>query len=353
MPAQYAQLILGPAGDRHLVAAHDVILVMDNSGRIAGDVRPLARMNVQVIVEQDGKREQGSAGGGARRRISSYRMIARSAMPARRAPGAGQPRRDTRAGRLLPVVLGPGWPGVLLHEAVGHGLEGDFNRKGTSAFTRAYRRAGCLDTVYRGRRRHPPGRRGSLTIDDEGTIGQQRADRKRHPRLYAGHDECPTDGRGPDRQWPPRILCASWPMPRMTNTYMFCRDSTNPTRSSPRSNMACMRSISAAARSTSRPAKFVFSANEAYLIENGKGDRPVKGATLIGNGPEAMTRYQHGWRRSCWTAVSAPAARKVRGAGRRRPAHPENRSTQCRRHCCLSHPSRMSHPEQIASCSRS
>ena len=154
-----------------LVAAHDVILVMDNSGQISGDVRPLVRMNVQVIVEQDGRREQGSAGGGARQALDFFLVDDRATGYAREAVRQALVNLDAVAAPagMLPVVLGSGWAGVLLHEAVGHGLEGDFNRKGTSAFTGRIGEqvASTLCTVVDDGTL--PGRRGSLTINDEGT----------------------------------------------------------------------------------------------------------------------------------------------------------------------------------------
>jgi TldD protein len=275
-----------------LVAAHDTVLVMDNGGRISGDVRPLVRMNVQVIVEQDGRREQGSAGGGAREGLGFFVHDERGSGYAREAVRQALVNLDAVAAPagLLPVVLGPGWPGVLLHEAVGHGLEGDFNRKGTSAFSGRIGEqvASPLCTVVDDGTL--PGRRGSLTIDDEGTPSGNNVliengvlkgymQDKMNARLMGVE---PTgNGR--------RESYAHLPMPRMTNTYML------PGHHKPDEIIASVdHGIYAVnfggGQVDITSGKFVFSANEAYLIENGKITQPVKGATLIGNGPEVMTR---------------------------------------------------------------
>jgi len=275
-----------------LVAAHDVILVMDNAGQISGDVRPLIRMNVQVIVEQGGKREQGSSGGGARKALDFFLQDDRAMRYAREAVRQALVNLDAVAAPagMLPVVLGPGWPGVLLHEAVGHGLEGDFNRKGTSAFSGRIGEqvASPLCTVVDDGTL--PGRRGSLTIDDEGTpsgnnvliekgILKGYMQDKMNARLMG---VAPTgNGR--------RESYAHLPMPRMTNTYML------PGEHKPEEIIASVEHGIYAVNFGGgqvdiTSGKFVFSANEAYLIENGKVSHPVKGATLIGNGPEAMNR---------------------------------------------------------------
>jgi len=275
-----------------LVAAHDVVLVMDNSGQISGDVRPLVRMNVQVIVEHEGRREQGSAGGGAREALDFFLRDQRGLGYAREAVRQALVNLEAvpAPAGMLPVVLGPGWPGVLLHEAVGHGLEGDFNRKGTSAFSGriGQRVASELCTVVDDGTL--PGRRGSLTVDDEGTpsgnnvliengILKGYMQDKLNARLMG---VAPTgNGR--------RESYAHLPMPRMTNTYML------PGRHKPDEIIASVRHGLYAVNFGGgqvdiTSGKFVFSANEAYLIEDGKITRPVKGATLIGNGPEVMTR---------------------------------------------------------------
>jgi len=275
-----------------LVAAHDMMLVVADDGTLAGDIRPLVRMNVQVIAEQGGRREQGTAGGGGRTTLDYFIEEERGLEFAREAVRQALVNLeavDAPAG-AMPVVLGPGWPGVLLHEAVGHGLEGDFNRKGTSAFAGRIgeRVASTLCTVV------DDGtlarRRGSLNIDDEGTPTQQTMliekgvlkgymQDKMNARLMG----FPTTGNGRRESY------AHLPMPRMTNTYML------PGQHDPQEIIASVgRGLYAVnfggGQVDITSGKFVFSANEAYLIENGKVTRPVKGATLIGNGPEVLTR---------------------------------------------------------------
>ncbi len=275
-----------------LVAAHDTILVMDNEGRLAGDVRPLVRLNVNVIVEQDGRREQGNAGGGARRALDFFLEEDRAAGYAREAVRQALVNLEAvpAPAGTLPVVLGPGWPGVLLHEAVGHGLEGDFNRKGTSAFSGRIGEqvASPLCTVVDDGTL--PERRGSLSIDDEGTPAQQTVLIENgilkgymQDRMNARLMGMAPTGNGRRESY------AHLPMPRMTNTYML------PGESDPDEIIASVdRGLYAVnfggGQVDITSGKFVFSASEAYLIENGRVTAPVKGATLIGSGPEAMTR---------------------------------------------------------------
>jgi TldD protein len=275
-----------------LVAAHDMILVMDNSGQISGDVRPLVRMNVQVIVEHDGKREQGSAGGGARQGLDFFISEERALGYAREAVRQALVNLDAVAAPagMLPVVLGPGWPGVLLHEAVGHGLEGDFNRKGTSAFAGRIGEqvASSLCTVVDDGTL--PDRRGSLTIDDEGTPSQYNVLIEKG--ILKGYMQDKMNARlmgvtatGNGR----RESYAHLPMPRMTNTYML------PGQHKPEEIIASVKNGLYAVNFGGgqvdiTSGKFVFSANEAYLIKDGKVTRPVKGATLIGSGPDVMTQ---------------------------------------------------------------
>ena len=276
----------------NLVAAYDVMLVAASDGTLGSDVRPLVRMNCTVIVESCGRREQGSAGGGARgplgflveedRALGFAREAVRQALVNLEAV-------DAPAGTMT-VVLGPGWPGVLLHEAVGHGLEGDFNRKGTSAFAGRIgeRVASPLCTVVDDGTL--PGRRGSLSVDDEGTPSQRNVliengvlrgymQDKMNARLMG---VAPTgNGR--------RESYAHLPMPRMTNTYMLA----GPHR--PEEIIASVdRGLYAVnfggGQVDITSGKFVFSASEAYLIEQGRVTRPVKGATLVGNGPDVLTR---------------------------------------------------------------
>ncbi len=275
-----------------LVGAQDVILVAAIDGTLSADVRPLVRLNVHVIVEQNGRREQGSSGGGARDAFDFFLQQER---------GLGYAREAVRQALVnleaveapagsMPVVLGPGWPGVLLHEAVGHGLEGDFNRKGTSAFSGRIGEqvASSVCTVVDDGTL--PGRRGSLNIDDEGTPSQCTVliengilkgymQDKHNARLMK------VDSTGNGR----RESYAHLPMPRMTNTYMLAGES-DPQEiiASVQKGLYAVNFGGGQVDITS--GQFVFSASEAYLIENGKVTKPVKGATLIGNGPETMTR---------------------------------------------------------------
>ena len=275
-----------------LAASHDTILVLASDGTLAADVRPLVRLNVSVIIEHQGRREQGYAGGGGRFAYTEFVAGDRWRELVREAVRAAQVNLEAvpaPAGTMT-VVLGPGWPGVLLHEAVGHGLEGDFNRKGTSAFSG---RVG-QQVASRGVTVVDDGtlatRRGSLNVDDEGTpsgcttliedgVLKGYLQDKLNARLMG---VAPTgNGR--------RESFAHLTLPRMTNTYML------PGPHAPEEIVAsvgkglyCRHFGGGQVDITS--GKFVFSASEAYLIENGRLGAPVKGATLIGNGPDAMTR---------------------------------------------------------------
>jgi len=275
-----------------LVGVHEHVLVARQDGSLVADVRPLVRMNVTVIVEQDGQREQGSMGGGGRRDYSYFidrdtalgygREAVRQALVNLEAV-------EAPAGNMT-VVLGSGWPGILLHEAIGHGLEGDFNRKGTSAFSGRVgeRVASDLCTVVDDGTL--AGRRGSLTIDDEGTPTEQTV--LIENGILKGYMQDNLNARlmgvkptGNGR----RESYAHLPMPRMTNTYML------PGRHDPEE---IIRSVKKGLYAKNfgggqvdiTSGKFVFSASEAYLIEDGKITRAVKGATLIGNGPEVLTK---------------------------------------------------------------
>jgi TldD protein len=275
-----------------LVAVHDVVLIAAADGTLSGDVRPLVRCNVHVIAEQNGRREQGFAGGGARHSLDFFQEQGRALGYAREAVRQALVNLDAVAAPAgaMTVVLGSGWPGVLLHEAVGHGLEGDFIRKGTSAFAgRLGERVaapGCT-VVDDGTLQ---GRRGSLTIDDEGTPTQHTVliengtlkgfmQDRLNSRLMGS---APTgNGR--------RESYAHLPLPRMTNTYML------PGEHKPEEIISTVKNGLYAANFGGgqvdiTSGKFVFSASEAYLIEDGRITTPVKGATLIGNGPEILTR---------------------------------------------------------------
>ena len=273
-----------------LAGVHEVMMVAVSDGTLAADVRPLVRCNVTVIVEQNGRREQASSGGGGRSDYGFFfdedraRGYAREAV---RQALVNLDAVDAPAGSM-PVVLGPGWPGILLHEAIGHGLEGDFNRKGTSAFAGMVGQqvASPLCTVVDDGTLS--GRRGSLNVDDEGIIAQHTVLIENgilkgymQDRMNAGLMGVSSTGNGRRESY------AHLPMPRMTNTYMLAGEHD------PQEIIAAVeKGIYAVnfggGQVDITSGKFVFSASEAYLIEHGKVTRPVKGATLIGNGPEVL-----------------------------------------------------------------
>ncbi len=275
-----------------LSGTHDIILVANSDGTLAGDIRPLVRMSVSVLVEHKGKREQGVSGGGARLDYRYFQTDERALDYAREAVRQALVNLDAvdaPAGSMT-VVLGPGWPGVLLHEAIGHGLEGDFNRKGTSAFSGrigeqvATTKCTVVDDATIAQRR------GSLTVDDEGTPAQNTVliengiltgymQDKMNARLM--NQASTGNGR--------RESFAHIPMPRMTNTYMLPgEDDPEEIIASVDKGLYAVNFGGGQVDITS--GKFVFSASEAYLIEHGKLTRSVKGATLIGNGPDVLTR---------------------------------------------------------------
>jgi TldD protein len=270
---------------------YEVVLIARGDGSIAADVRPLVRLSVQVIAEQNGRRETGSAGGGGRGDYSHF-TEARLDEYARHAVSQALTNLEARpapAGTMT-VVLGPGWPGVLLHEAIGHGLEGDFNRKGSSAFAGRMGQRVAAPGVTVVDDGTLPGRRGSLTVDDEGNPTQRTVLIEdgvlrglMQDSLNARLMKMPLTGNAR------RESFAHVTLPRMTNTYMLAgsRD--------PREIIASVRKGLYATNFGGGQVditngKFVFSAAEAYLIEDGKVTHPVKGATLIGNGPDALTR---------------------------------------------------------------
>ena len=275
----------------YLAGEYEVVLVARSDGKLAADVRPLVRLSLQVIVEQDGRREQGSAGGGGRFDYAYFtdEVIGDYAKKAVDQALVNLAARPAPAGTMT-VVLGPGWPGVLLHEAIGHGLEGDFNRKGTSAFSgRIGERVAApgvtvIDdgTIAR--------RRGSLNIDDEGQPTQRNVliengvlKSYMQDSLNARLMKVKPTGNGRRESY------AHIPMPRMTNTYMLNGDKQREEIiASVKNGLYAVNFGGGQVDITS--GKFVFSASEAYVIENGKLAQPVKGATLIGNGPDALTR---------------------------------------------------------------
>jgi TldD protein len=275
-----------------VTAVHEVVLVANTDGELAADVRPLVRFNVSVLVEQNGRREQGYAGAGGRYSLDDLVAGDRPLQLAREAVRQALLNLESIPAPAGPmtVVLGPGWPGVLLHEAIGHGLEGDFNRKGTSAFANrigqrvASEECTIVDDGTLSRRR------GSLNIDDEGTTTQ--CTTLIENGVLVGYLQDKLNARlmgvkptGNGR----RESFAHVTMPRMTNTYM------RPGKHSPEEIIASVeRGIYAVnfggGQVDITSGKFVFSASEAYAIENGKLGAPLKGATLIGNGPDVLTR---------------------------------------------------------------
>ncbi len=272
-----------------LSAVYEAVLIVRSDGRQIADVRPLIRLNVSVIVEENGKRERGSTGGGGRLGLDYFddALITNYAHEAVRQALVSLEAIDSPAG-TMEVVLGAGWPGILLHEAVGHGLEGDFNRKGTSAFAGRIgeKVASELCTVVDDGTLAD--RRGSLSVDDEGNKTENTVLIENGILKGYMQDEhnaqlmnMPLTGNGR------RESFAHLPMPRMTNTYMHAgkHDSEEIIRSV-KKGLYAVNFGGGQVDITS--GKFVFSSSEAYLIEDGKVTQPVKGATLIGNGPEAM-----------------------------------------------------------------
>jgi len=275
-----------------LVSAHDTMMVLNNEGTLASDIRPLIRCSIQVIAEEKGRREQASAGGGSREGfqffIDEERALGYAREAARQAL-VNLSAKPAPAGSMT-VVLGPGWPGILLHEAIGHGLEGDFNRKGSSAFSGCVGQKvaveGCT-VVDNGTLEN---RRGSLSVDDEGTPSQNTVLIENgilkgymQDRMNAGLMGSKSTGNGRRESY------AHIPMPRMTNTYML------PGQHDPDEIIASVKDglyavNFAGGQVDITSGKFVFSASEAYMIKNGKLSHPVKGATLIGDGPQVLTQ---------------------------------------------------------------
>jgi TldD protein len=274
-----------------LAAEYDVVMVARADGTLAADVRPLVRLSVTVIAEQKGRREVGSAGGGGRFGLAYFddALIAKYVGEAVHAALTNLEARPAPAGEMT-VVLGSGWPGILLHEAIGHGLEGDFNRKGSSAFSGRIGQRVAAKGVTVLDDGTIPDRRGSLNVDDEGNASQRNV--LIEDGILKGYIQDSMNARlmgvaptGNGR----RESYAHVPMPRMTNTYMLGGDKA------PEEIVA---SIKKGLYATNfgggqvdiTSGKFVFSASEAYWVENGKILYPVKGATLVGSGPECLKR---------------------------------------------------------------
>ncbi|MFN4148644.1 MAG: metalloprotease TldD [Rhodocyclaceae bacterium] len=275
----------------HISGSWETILIVRSDGRIAADVRPLARVSITVIMEENGRREQGSSGGGGR---FDYAYFTDAVLRDYAEKAVHQACVNLQAGPApageMTVVLGPGWPGILLHEAIGHGLEGDFNRKGSSAFSGRIGQRVAAKGVTVVDDGTIPDRRGSLSIDDEGNPTQRTV--LIEDGILVGYLQDMLNARlmgmaptGNGR----RESFAHLPIPRMTNTMMQAGDRE------PEEIIASVKKGLYAANFGGgqvdiTSGKFVFSAAEAYLIENGRITRPVKGATLIGNGPDVLTR---------------------------------------------------------------
>ncbi len=273
------------------VCEYDVVLVARADGTLAADVRPLVRLSVTVIAEQKGRREVGSSGGGGRFGFAYFddALVNQYVNEAVDSALVNLDSRPAPAGNMT-VVLGPGWPGVLLHEAVGHGLEGDFNRKGSSAFAGRIGQRVAAKGVTVLDDGTIADRRGSLNVDDEGCPSQKNV--LIEDGILKGYIQDSLNARlmgvkptGNGR----RESYAHTPMPRMTNTYMLGGD---------KDPQEIVASIKKGLYATNfgggqvdiTSGKFVFSASQAYWVENGKIQYPVKGATLVGNGPESLTK---------------------------------------------------------------
>ncbi|CAA2101931.1 metalloprotease TldD [Variovorax paradoxus] len=274
-----------------LASEYDVVLVARADGTLAADVRPLVRLSVTVIAEQNGRREVGSGGGGGRFGLAYFtdEQIAEYVDHAVKAALTNLDARPAPAGEMT-VVLGSGWPGILLHEAIGHGLEGDFNRKGSSAFSGRIGQRVAAKGVTVLDDGTIADRRGSLNVDDEGNASQRNV--LIEDGILKGYIQDAMNARlmkvkptGNGR----RESYAHVPMPRMTNTYMLGGD---------KDPQEIVASIKKGLYATNfgggqvdiTSGKFVFSASEAFWVENGKIQYPVKGATIVGNGPDALTR---------------------------------------------------------------
>lgn len=274
-----------------LASEYDVVLVARADGTLAADVRPLVRLSVTVIAEQAGRREVGSSGGGGRFGLNHFdeALLTQYVDEAVQAALTNLDSRPAPAGPMT-VVLGPGWPGVLLHEAVGHGLEGDFNRKGSSAFSGMVGKRVAAKGVTVLDDGTIADRRGSLNVDDEGCASQKNV--LIEDGILRGYIQDSLNARlmgvaptGNGR----RESYAHLPMPRMTNTYMLGGD---------KDPQEIIASIKKGLYATNfgggqvdiTSGKFVFSASQAWWVENGQLQYPVKGATIIGSGPESLKK---------------------------------------------------------------
>ena len=274
-----------------IAAEYEVVLVARSDGVMAGDIRPLVRLSLQVIAEHNGRREQGSSGGGGRFDYSYFsdEVLQDYAQKAVHQALVNLDARPAPAGSMT-VVLGNGWPGILLHEAIGHGLEGDFNRKGSSAFSNMIGQQVAAKGITIVDDGTIADRRGSLTMDDEGNAPQNTV--LIEDGILRGYIQDTLNARlmgmgltGNAR----RESYAHIPMPRMTNTYMLNGDK-DPQEIIKSVKKGLYAANFGGGQVDITSGKFVFSAAEAYMIEDGKITYPVKGATLIGNGPDVLTR---------------------------------------------------------------
>jgi TldD protein len=274
-----------------LAGEYEIVLVARNDGLMNADIRPLVRLSLQVIVESNGKREQGSAGGGGRFDYAYFNdeIMQKYATEAVHQAVVNLDARPAPAGNMT-VILGSGWPGILLHEAVGHGLEGDFNRKGSSTFAGRIGERVASKGVTVVDDGTIPDRRGSLTMDDEGNPTQHTV--LIEDGILKGYLQDSMNARlmkvaltGNAR----RESYAHLPIPRMTNTMML-NGAHNPADIISSVQHGLYAANFGGGQVDITNGKFVFSTTEAYMIENGKITYPVKGATLIGNGPDAMNR---------------------------------------------------------------
>ncbi len=270
---------------------YEVVLIARSDGVMAADIRPLVRVSIQVIAEQDGRREQGVSGGGGRFDYSYFtdEVLLDYAQNAVHQATVNLDARPAPAGSMT-VVLGSGWPGILLHEAIGHGLEGDFNRKGSSAFSGMLGKRVAAKGITIVDDGTIADRRGSLSMDDEGnptnktTLIEDGILRGYiQDSLNARLMGMPLTGNGRRESY------AHTPMPRMTNTYMHNGDK-DPEEIIKSVKKGLYAANFGGGQVDITSGKFVFSAAEAYMIEDGKITYPVKGATLIGNGPDVLTR---------------------------------------------------------------
>jgi TldD protein len=275
-----------------LSASYQAIQILRANGERSADIRPLVRLNVAIVVEQNGRRETGSSGCGGRGKYEEWINKEKWQSQVKEALRIGSINLEsvpTPAGEM-PVILGPGWPGVMLHEAVGHGLEGDFNRKGTSIFSGKIGEKVTAEGVTVIDDGTIENKRGSITIDDEGTKSSKNVliengilKNYMQDRQNARLMNMKPTGNGRRQSY------SHYPMPRMTNTYMD-NGTVDPQEiiSSLKKGIYAVNFSGGQVDITN--GKFVFSASEAYLVENGKIKQPVKGATLIGNGPDAMSK---------------------------------------------------------------